>query len=159
MKGGDPVAKVKITDLVEKESAAYLTENGLELYLTEYVKEGKDWYLRIYIDKEGGVNIQDCEDFSRYISERLDALDPIERNYYLEVSSPGMDRPLVKDSHFTKYTGSQVDISLYKAVNGTKQLTGILKGLEDDKIAVDIDGEALLLERSAVTRVRLSVII
>lgn len=153
------MAKVKITDLVEKEAEAYLEENNLELYLTEYVKEGKDWFLRIYIDKEGGVNIQDCEDFSRFISERLDALDPIERNYYLEVSSPGMDRPLVKDSHYEKYSGSQVDINLYKAVNGSKQLTGILKGLEDDRIAVEVDGETLLLERSAVTRVRLSVII
>ncbi|MDO4482375.1 MAG: ribosome maturation factor RimP, partial [Bacillota bacterium] len=100
------MAKLKITDIVERELADFLPENGYELFMSEYVKEGKDWYLRIYVDKPGGsISIEDCEKISGFIGKRLDELDPIEKNYFLEVSSPGLDRPLIKDSDYVKYKG------------------------------------------------------
>jgi len=150
------VAKIKITEFIEEVSKPYLEENGLELYFTEYVKEGKDWYLRIYVDKPEGVFIKDCEDYSRWISEKLDEADPIERNYMLEVSSPGLDRPLVKDEHFEKYKGRLVDISLYKQFNGSKQITALLIGLNDNNISVNIDGEDHSFDRKEVSKVRLA---
>ena len=95
------MAKEKITDIVERELEEFLPQHGYELYLTEYVKEGKDWYLKVYVDKpDGGITVDDCEVVSRWLSDRLDELNPIERNYYLMVSSPGMDRPLVRDEHY-----------------------------------------------------------
>ena len=93
-------AKVKVTDLVEEIAAPFLEENGLELYHTEFLKEGRDWFLRVYIDKKEGqeeeyVSTDDCEKVSRFLSDELDRIDPIEQNYYLEVSSPGLDRELL----------------------------------------------------------------
>jgi len=139
------MAKPKITGLVEEELAAFLPENGLELYNVEFIKEGKDWFLRVYIDKPEGaeeeyVSTDDCELCSRFLSERLDALDPIEQNYYLEVSSPGMDRELLKDDDFRRYAGRLVEIRLYKALDGKKKYTGILKGLQDGQILFEEEG-------------------
>ncbi|MEG1584551.1 MAG: ribosome maturation factor RimP, partial [Anaerovorax sp.] len=93
-----------------------------------------DWFLRVYIDSESedtGIGTDDCEKVSRFLSGRLDELDPIEQNYYLEVSSPGMDRALLKDSDYEKYAGKMVDITLYKAIDGKKNISGILEGIVD----------------------------
>lgn len=130
------MAKKKVKDIVADELVDFLARNGLELYNTEFIKEGKDWFLRVYIDKltaneETYINTDDCELVSRFLSERLDQLDPIEQNYYLEVSSPGMDRAFLKDTDYKKYKGRQVDVSLYEAIDGQKNLHGILVGLED----------------------------
>jgi len=130
------VAKKKVKDIVADELVDFLARNGLELYNTEFIKEGKDWFLRVYIDKltaneETYINTDDCELVSRFLSERLDQLDPIEQNYYLEVSSPGMDRAFLKDTDYKKYKGRQVDVSLYEAIDGQKNLHGILVDLED----------------------------
>ena len=130
------MAKKKVKDIVADELVDFLARNGLELYNTEFIKEGKDWFLRVYIDKltaneETYINTDDCELVSRFLSERLDQLDPIEQNYYLEVSSPGMDRAFLKDTDYKKYKGRQVDVSLYEAIDGQKNLHGILVDLED----------------------------
>ena len=93
--------------------------NGLELVDLEFVKEGVNWYLRVYIDKDGGVNIDDCELVSRALEAKLDEKDPIEQAYILEVSSPGIDRPLKKEADFVKYQGEIIDVKLYTAVNGS----------------------------------------
>ena len=109
------MAKKKITVLAEVLLSGFLQEEGLELYHSEFVKEGKDWFLRIYIDKpegEGYIGTEDCEKVSRFLSEKLDEADPVEQNYYLEVSSPGMDRELVKPEHYQRYLGSEVEIRL-----------------------------------------------
>jgi len=135
------MSKQKITEIARQELQSFLSENGYELYNIEFVKEAKDWFLRVYIDwsdyeSEKYISLDDCEKVSRYLSERLDAIDPIEKNYYLEVSSPGIDRPLLEEKHYVRYTGKEVDISLYKAIDGKKAFSGILKGLKDDKITI-----------------------
>ena len=165
------MAKKKITEIVEEITADFLSENGLELYNSEFVKEGKDWFLRVYIDKlpkEGAdgnveeeyVSTDDCESVSRFLSAELDRLDPIEQNYYLEVSSPGLDRALLKEKDFIRFCGHMVDISLYKAVNGKKAYQGTLKGLTDDNkiVITDEKGEEIEFPREQVAKTRLAVI-
>ena len=108
------MAKEKNTEKKVLEIAEpIILEKGLELADLEFVKEGPNWYLRIYIDKQGGVTIEDCETISRILEKKLDEKDPIEQAYILEVSSPGIDRPLKKPEHFQKYIGEIIDIKLY----------------------------------------------
>ncbi|MCI6853797.1 MAG: ribosome maturation factor RimP [Firmicutes bacterium] len=165
------MAKKKITEIVEEITADFLAEKGLELYNSEFVKEGKDWFLRVYIDRlpkedadgnveEEYVSTDDCEGVSRFLSSELDRLDPIEQNYYLEVSSPGLDRALIKEKDFIRFSGRMVDISLYKAVDGKKTYQGILKGLtEDNKIVItDENEEEIEFPREQVAKTRLAVI-
>ena len=164
------MAKKKITEIVEEITADFLVQNGLELYNSEFVKEGKDWFLRVYIDKlpkEGAdgnveeyVSTDDCESVSRFLSAELDRLDPIEQNYYLEVSSPGLDRALLKEKDFIRFCGHMVDISLYKAVDGKKAYQGTLKGLTDDNkiVITDEKGEEIEFPREQVAKTRLAVI-
>lgn len=135
------MAKKKIGEIVEELLQDFLKENNYELYNTEFVKEGRDWFLRVYIDKvteEEGVyiNTDDCEKVSRYLGEKLDQEDPIAQNYYLEVSSPGMDRPLLKEEHYQRYTGHMVEVKLYKGIDGTKNIEGILEGLQDGVVTI-----------------------
>ena len=114
---------------------------NFEIVDIEYVKEAGEYYLRVYLDKEGGIFLSDCELVSRELSEILDQKDPIKDNYFLEVSSPGLDRPLKKDKDFERYKGRDVEIKLYKPMNGSKQFEGELVGLtEDNNIKVDIIG-------------------
>jgi ribosome maturation factor RimP len=165
-KGEVVMSKKKITDLVPELLETFLKTNGYELFNVEYLKEGKDWYLRIYIDKlavddaePDGISTDDCEKVSRFISEKLDEADPIERNYYLEVSSPGLDRPLNKESDYIKYKGYLVDVLLYKAMNGTKTITGELEGLSDDQIILkDINGKIIEISKDKVAKTKLAVI-
>ena len=165
------MAKKKITEIVEEITADFLGQNGLELYNSEFVKEGKDWFLRVYIDKlpkEGAdgnveeeyVSTDDCESVSRFLSAELDRLDPIEQNYYLEVSSPGLDRVLLKEKDFIRFCGHMVDISLYKAMDGKKAYQGTLKGLTDDNkiVITDEKGEEIEFPREQVAKARLAVI-
>ena len=167
------MAKKKITEIVEEITAEFLAENGLELYNSEFVKEGKDWFLRLYIDRLTGedtaeaeeeneqyVSTDDCEKVSRYLSDELDRLDPIEQNYYLEVSSPGLDRELIKEKDFVRFCGHMVDISLYKAVNSSKTFQGVLKGLtKDNKIIItDENGREMEFPKEQVAKTRLAVI-
>lgn len=135
------MAKKKIKEIIEEISADFMEENGLELYHVEFVKEGRDWFLRVYIDKlsasaEEYISTDDCEKVSRFLSEELDRLDPIEQNYYLEVSSPGMDRQLLNERHYEKYTGRLVEVKLYKGTDGRKNFEGILLGLSEGNIVI-----------------------
>lgn len=161
------MAKQKLTQLVEKELLPFLEKEGYELYHIEFTKESKDWYLRIFIEKapekEGelpqNVSTDDCEKVSRFISGRLDELDPIEQNYYLEVSSPGMDRPLIKERDFERYQGELVDIKLYEAINGIKTMTGRLQGHSEGYIDIeDEKGNLLHLPREKVSKVKLTIV-
>lgn len=130
-------------------------ESGFYIYDIEYIKEGGLWFLRVYIDKDGGITMDECETFSRTLSDTLDEADPISSNYYLEVSSPGIERRLKTEAHFRRYIGSVIDISLYKAVNGSKLITGILKKYENNEITVEADGEDILLSLSSVSKANL----
>ncbi len=118
-------------------------EQGVYLVDAEYKKEAGDWYLRLFIDKEGGVGIDDCEAFSRAFGEEMDRLDPIAEPYCLEVSSPGVERQLKTEREFQYYIGRHVAAKLYKAVNGKKEFDGILTDYQDG-IALILDGEAVI---------------
>lgn len=156
------MAKKKITEIIEEISAEFLAQNGLELYNSEFVKEGRDWFLRVYIDKTQEaqyVSTDDCEKVNRFLSAELDRIDPIEQNYYLEVSSPGMDRALLKDKDFVRFAGEIVDISLYKAVDGQKAYQGRLVGIEDGKIIItDEQDNRIEFPREQVAKTKLAVI-
>ncbi len=117
-----------------------IRQNGLELVDVEYVKEGSNWYLRAYIDKEGGVSIDDCELVSRALSDLLDQEDFISEAYILEVSSPGLGRPLKKEKDFARSIGKEVDVRLYRPVDGQKEFTGVLSGYDEEKVLLEIDG-------------------
>lgn len=125
------------------------------IYDVEYVKEGGVWFLRVYIDKDGGVSLDECEAVSRALSTALDKADPIQQNYYLEVSSPGIERKLKTKEHFDRYIGETIDIGLYKAIKKSKQLTGKLISFEDDVITVEVDGEGFELPLKETTGVKL----
>ena len=131
---------------------------NFEIVDIEYVKEAGEYYLRVYLDKEGGISLSDCELVSRELSEILDQKDPIKDNYFLEVSSPGLDRPLKKDKDFERYKGRDVEIKLYKPMNGSKKFEGELVGLtEDNNIKVIIDGEEVDFTRKEVALIRLAI--
>ena len=113
--------------------------NGFELVDVEYVKEGGTWYLRAYIDKPGGIAIDDCELISRALSDELDAQDFIEDSYILEVSSPGLGRPLKKDRDFERSIGQEVEVRTFRAIDGQKEFTGILKNYDKDSVSIALD--------------------
>lgn len=155
------MAKIKITELTEEYLKDFLEENGLELWDIKYVKEGQDKFLRVYIDKkEKGqyIGTEDCEKTSRFLNEKLDQEDPVEESYYLEVSSPGMDRELSKPEHFEKSTGEIIDIKLYKAIDGQKKFSGKLLGIEDNRINLETDEGEKSFDRDQVAKASLAVI-
>lgn len=113
---------------------------GVELWDVRFVKEGASWYLRVFIDKEEGITIDDCTDVSHAIDPVIDEADPIDKSYYLEVCSCGLERELVKPEHFKKVLGETVKVKLYKAVDGVKEFTGILLSSEES-IVLEVEGE------------------
>lgn len=129
--------------------------NGVEIYDIEYVKEGSDWYLRAYIDKPEGVNIVDCENVSRALSEVLDREDFIQEAYILEVSSPGLGRTLKKDKHLEKSIGKEVDIRLYKPMDGSKEFTGTLVRFDKESITISAEEEITFM-RTDIALIRLA---
>ena len=133
-------------------------EYGVEIYDVEYVREGADYYLRAYIDKQDGVNIGDCENVSRALSDALDAADFIPDAYILEVSSPGLGRKLTKDKHLDRSIGDEVDIRFYKPPDGfkTKDISGVLDGYDPEHITVNVDGETISFDRKAIAQIRLA---
>lgn len=119
-------------ELLEPIAAA----NGVSVYDVEYVKEGSDYYLRAYIDKPGGVNIQDCENVSRALSNELDRVDPIPDAYILEVSSPGLGRTLKKDKHLQASIGQEVEIKLFKPIDKCKEFSGVLERFDSEHVVI-----------------------
>ena len=157
------MAKIKIKELVAGELAGFLKQNEYELYNVEFVKEGKDWFLRVYIDRTddaaGGIGTDDCEKVSRYLSTRLDETDPIEQNYYLEVSSPGMDRALLKESDYVRFAGRFVDVALYQGFNGKKAWFGKLVGIEGENLVITDEKENRIeIPMEKVAKTKLAVI-
>jgi ribosome maturation factor RimP len=141
----------------EKMLQPILTENNFELYDVEYVKEGNNWYLRVFIDKEGGINVDDCELVSRRLSDLLDKDDFIPDAYILEVSSPGLGRQLKKDKHFDRSIGEEVEIKLYKPMNKQKEWVGILSGYNADALIINIDEQTQMeILRKDIAMVRLT---
>ena len=132
-------------EMIEQKAEELITplieEHHFELVDVEYVKEGANWYLRAYIDKPGGINVDDCEVISRAFSDLLDEKDFIDDAYILEVSSPGLGRPLKKDKDFKRSIGEEVEIRLYRAKNHQKEFTGILKAWDADTVTIVTDTE------------------
>lgn len=137
-----------------------VTEMGYELVDVEFVKEGPNWYLRIFIDKEGGVTIDDCEAVSKTLEKIFDEKDPIEQAYFLEISSPGIDRPLKKKEDFIKYNGEMVDVKLYKPYEGSKEYTGKLVGYDenDRTVTIEVDDKNIAFTKKEIAGIRLAVI-
>ena len=131
-------------------------ENGVEIYDVEYVKEGSDWYLRAYIDKEGGIAVDDCEVISRILSDWLDQTDFIEDSYILEVSSPGLGRPLKKDKDFQRSIGKEIEVRTFRAIDKQKEFTGILKEFNKDSFTIVIEDNEMTFQRSETALVRLA---
>ncbi|MCD7725689.1 MAG: ribosome maturation factor RimP [Clostridiales bacterium] len=129
---------------------------GVEIYDVEYVKEGSDWYLRAYIDKPEGVNIVDCENVSRALSDALDAEDYIADAYILEVSSPGLGRALKKDRHLEKSLGAEVEIRTYKPIEKQKEFSGILKAYDKSTVTIEADSGERVLSRTDIALIRLA---
>lgn len=129
---------------------------GVEIYDVEYVKEGADFYLRAYIDKPEGVNIQDCENVSRALSEALDKVDFIEDAYILEVSSPGLGRTLKKDKHLQKSIGKDVEIKTYKPIEKQKEFAGVLKAFDENTLTITTDGKEQVFNRADIALIRLA---
>lgn len=127
----------KVTEIVEELAAPITSELGLELVEVEYVKEGKNWFLRIYIDKDMGVDIEECGLVSEKLSEKLDEIDPIPHNYFLEVSSPGAERPLKKEKDFEKAIGKNVFVKTYEPIDGEKTFEGILTRFDGNMVSIE----------------------
>ena len=129
---------------------------GLEIVDVEFVKEAGTYYLRAYLDKEGGITIDDCEAASRALSDELDKEDFISESYILEVSSPGLDRPLKKDKDFDRSIGRDVEIRLFKADDGVKEYRGSLKAYDKDTVTVLVNDEEKNFERKNISLIRLA---
>lgn len=145
----------KVVQLVNDLVSPILAENNLELYDLEFVKEAGQYFLRVYIDSDDGVNINDCEKVSRALSKILDQEDPIEQDYILEVSSPGLERSLKTDKHFKKYIGASVRINLYKPVADHKIYEGKLIDFDKDNLKIECEQEIFVLPRDFVSSCKL----
>lgn len=145
----------KITEQVAALAADAVKEQGCELWDVEYVREAGQWYLRLYIDKDGGVNITDCEAISRKVSDLLDEADPIPASYTFEVCSAGIERPLKRPGDFEKFMGADVLLKTYSPRGGRKEFPGVLAGYEDGAVSVSVNGETLRFEKQEIALVRL----
>lgn len=145
----------KIVDLITDIAKPIVEANGCELWDVEYVSEGGQWHLRIYIDKQDGISIDDCEAVSRAIDPILDEKDPIVNSYVFEVSSAGLERSLKKPEHFSRFIGKNVEIKLYKPLNGSKKYLGILQDYENGDVTINFEGENITFEKKIIANVRL----
>ena len=145
----------KVTDAVAALALPVVAEAGCSLWDVEYVKEAGTWFLRVYIDKEGGVSIDDCEAVSRPLSDLLDQADPIEGSYTFEVSSAGADRALKKPEHFARFLGHEIEVKLYRPREGRKEFAGVLKGYESGDVTLDISGAETRFTKQEIALVRL----
>ena len=148
---------MKITEQVASFAQPIVEEKGCTLWDVEYVREGSERFLRLYIDKDGGVSIDDCEAVARAVDPILDEKDPIAESYHFEVCSAGLERPLKRPSDFEKFMGSPIMVKLYRPRNGLKEIPGILRGYEEGRVTVEAGKEMITFEKSEIALVRLRV--
>ena len=148
---------MKVTELVAKLAQPVVEEKGCELWDVEYVREGSERFLRIYLDKEGGVDINDCEAVSRAMDPILDEADPIPESYHFEVCSAGLERALKRPGDFARFMGSPITVKLYRPRNGLKEIPGILRGYEEGRVTLEAGKETITFEKSEVALARLRV--
>ncbi len=149
--------KSKVEQTVENCIAHILADTPYEIYDVEYVKEGSEWFLRIYIDKEDGVDLDDCENVTDLINDPLDELDPIKEPYYLEVSSPGVERKLKNNAHFRRVVGEKIYVRFFGPLNGRKEAIGILHEVKEKSIVITVDGDRLEIPFEKIAKANLSV--
>ena len=148
----------KVTEIVAELAAPVAAEFGCKLWDTEYVREAGQWFLRLYLDKDGGVDILDCENVSRRVSDLLDEADPIEGSYIFEVSSAGAERQLKRPSDFEKFLGSPVLLKTYQNRDGRKEFPGVLKEYDGGAVVLEMGKQELRFEKNEVAMVRLRIV-
>ena len=148
---------MKITEQVWQFAEPLVKENGCSLWDVEYVREGGEWFLRLYIDKEGGVDIDDCENVSRAVDPVLDEKDPIPESYRFEVCSAGLERQLKRPSDFERFMGEPILLKTYQPKNGTKEFPGVLAGYDNGTVTVDMNGKSIAFDKTEIALVRLRV--
>lgn len=148
---------MKVTDQVAAFAQPVVEAHGCSLWDVEYVREGSEYFLRLYIDKEGGVDINDCEAISRAVDPILDEKDPIPGSYHFEVCSAGLERALKRPGDFQRFMGSPITVKLYRPHNGMKEIPCVLRGYDEGKLTVEMGKETLTFEKSQVALVRLRV--
>ena len=141
----------KVQNLIENK----IEELGYQLYDVQYVKEGKDYYLRIYIDSKKGIDLEDCEKVSNEVSTILDKNDFIKEQYFLEISSPGIERILRKDKHLKDNIGEEVEVSLFKQINKQKSIVGVLKDFDADTIEIEVENNILKIDRKNISLIKI----
>ncbi|WP_418790187.1 ribosome maturation factor RimP [Phosphitispora sp. TUW77] len=149
------MSKQRIEDIVLQLSVPVTDSLGLELVDVEYVKEGANWFLRIYIDKQEGITHDDCQAVSASLGELLDKKDPIHQSYVLEVSSPGIERPLKRPADFVRFRGHMVRATTFAPVDGQKEFIGVLEGLVDGNVLISVENRQVALPQELVAKVRL----
>lgn len=157
------MAKQDISTEIQSLIQDYLTENKLELYKVEYKKEGSDWILRVYPDKPVDaaseyVSIDECEALNRYLSDKLDEADIIDRKYNLEVCSPGLDRELTKETDYIRFAGRQVELRTYEQINGKKQFEGVLLGKDDGVVRIKTESKEVEIPCEKISKINLAVV-
>ncbi|MFZ7104638.1 MAG: ribosome maturation factor RimP [Peptococcaceae bacterium] len=145
----------KIEDIITGLVEPVITEKNMELVEVNFVKEGQDWFLRIFIDKEDGIDLDDCEDVSRTVSKLLDEYDPITQAYHLEVSSPGIERPLKNTRDYLRFTGSSIQVKTFVPIAGNKKLTGLLEKADDDEITIIVGQDKINIAREKIAKATL----
>ena len=148
---------MKVTEVVEKLAKPVVESLGCSLWDVEYVREGDQRFLRLYLDKDGGASINDCEAVSRAVDPLLDEADPIAESYHFEVCSAGLERALKRPGDFERFMGSAITVKLYRPYDGLKEIPGILRGYEDGRVTVEMGKETRTFEKSQVALVRLRV--
>ena len=155
--------KDEVISKVESILEDFLADKELEIYQIQYKKEGPDWKLKLFLDKTADaeseyVNIEECEAVNRYLGDKLDEADFIDRAYMLEVSSPGLDRELIKESDYTRFAGRLVEVKLYEAINGNKMFEGVLAGKNGDVVTIEVDGENLDIPANKISKINLAIV-
>jgi ribosome maturation factor RimP len=148
----------KIKSIVEELATPFLTDNGFQLVDVDYVKEGSNRFLRVFVDKEGGIEIDDCGRISEYLSAKLDELDPIEDAYFLEVSSPGAERPLKTAEDVAKAVGQQVFVTTYEQIDGAKEFEGRLDSFDGTAMSVVVGRRKHAIPYDKVASARLAIV-
>ena len=146
--------KKRIEDLLCELSQPILEKHGFYFVDSEYKKEGADWYLRLFIDKDGGITVNDCQLVSEELSSKLDEADPIEHSYIFEVSSPGIERPLKKDIDFKRHLDKLVEVKFYKPFQNNKIIKGKLLNYNDENISIEYSGETLVINKTLIAIIK-----
>ena len=155
--GAPKMGKGSVTESIEELVTPITEENRLELVDVEYKKEGKNWFLRIFIDKEGGVTVEDCTRVSREIEDLIDVEEVVPTSYVLEVSSPGLDRPLKKEKDFLRFKGKRAHVTTYTPIHEQKNFNGTIRDFQEDILFLDIDSQSVEIPKNQIAKARLEI--